>query len=266
MIWGLNIVLTLIPLSTNVYGTDDQRSGSTMCSLGGARKDSFIWRDVVFNGVGLVCILCMCFWIAEVAFLHRTGKIILDAAQLSILASMKYYPLGMMITWLPMLGWMIVKTSDVVSGKEEGMSMMIALAVCEVLLTQYGTVLGTVFFSQSHAARDVWTSLLCAQCRIRMNESESDEKDPTGDVDEGQWLPEVTRSVTFRSISVVWSQLNISAMFGCLLSRRKLTDQENEFEEGKTQSASAIPEVVPMQTSENVTKDAGEGHILFRKL
>lgn len=242
MIWGSNIVLTFVPLSTNVFGTDDERSGSTMCNFGGSHGgDSFFWRDAVFNGVGFVCVALMCFWIAEVALLHRQGEIDLDADQLNILTSMQYYPVGMMITWLPMLGWMIVKTNYIASNTREGMSMKISLAVCEVLATQYGTVLGTVFFSQSFVAREIWTSLMCPSERLQSTVTVSTDQGALSvrNVDEGQWLPEVV-DVT-PTVSIALSQTHFADMFRDTFASRTTAVRKGATSRGGSTADQSVP-------------------------
>ena len=43
--WGIPLVLSLLLLSTNLYGMDDYASGDIPCDLSGNYPSKFIWLD-----------------------------------------------------------------------------------------------------------------------------------------------------------------------------------------------------------------------------
>lgn len=185
--WGVSIFLTLLPLSTqNSYGLDDYGSGFGTCNLGGSNLEAaIVWNDITFVGLGIGVIFLMLSWRAEVGYLYRTNKITLGEGQLAIYNAMRFYPLGIVLTWLPVFVFGIVQSFIIEGGVvvKNQIAFLNAGAVFTVLSTQYGTILGVVFYSQSHVAREVWRSFLCPRAQDAAGPGTS----VPASLDESQW-------------------------------------------------------------------------------
>eukprot|EP01035_Chromulina_nebulosa_P036418 gene36418-49056_t len=97
--WGIPLILSLLPLSTNQYGMDDYASGDVACNLSGNVKTKFIWLDLCISAAAIGCLMLMAVWIVEIYLHFRKAEN--AAREMSFLQIMKLYPLALMVTWLP---------------------------------------------------------------------------------------------------------------------------------------------------------------------
>eukprot|EP01035_Chromulina_nebulosa_P062890 gene62890-86019_t len=89
--WGIPLILSLLPLSTNHYGTDDVSNGNLTCDIQGNVTTKFIWLDLSSSAAAIICLILMAIWSIEIYFHFRKAE---DAMrEMSFLNVMKLYPL-----------------------------------------------------------------------------------------------------------------------------------------------------------------------------
>ena len=64
--WGVPLLLSFLPLSTNRYGADDAQDGNIPCDLNGNPTTKYIWLDSCSTGVAFFCFLLMAAWTWEI--------------------------------------------------------------------------------------------------------------------------------------------------------------------------------------------------------
>lgn len=81
---------------------------------------------------------------------------------------MKYYPISMIFTWLPVLTTIY---TDVFIFKGSNKAWIILYGIAYILSTQYGTLMAVIFYSQSEKARKNWKEYFSLNTYNFFNES-----------------------------------------------------------------------------------------------
>ena len=153
--WGIPLVLSLLPLSTNPYGMDDFASGDVACNLSGNETTKFIWLDICSTAAAIVCFVLMAFWSVEIYLHFRQAE---DAPrEMRFLNIMKLYPLALLVIWLPRCVMRILITTTILPADSD--SRLLAASYFVILSTQYGTLTAIIYFSHSSASRMLWANL-----------------------------------------------------------------------------------------------------------
>ena len=153
--WGIPLVLSLLPLSTNPYGMDDYANGDLVCSVSGNVTTKFIWLDLCVSAAAIVCFILMAFWTVEIYLHFRKAE---DAArEMSFLNIMKLYPLALLVIWLPKCFLRFLVTAKLI--RTDTSSRLLAAICFLTLSTQYGTLAAIIYFSHSSASRMLWVNL-----------------------------------------------------------------------------------------------------------
>lgn len=226
--WGIALIVSLVPLSENDYGEDDDLSGRTVCLLKSSRKQrKFWWLFGVFYGVLISCILLMSGWMisAYLQIQRMRGMAFTDFNERAIFKATRWYPLGLIITWSLSIAvtFMLGIYQDI---------RIDYIQAGEIAQTQYGTFLALIFFSNSKIVRYRWKELLCPSKPLSASQddrqSSMDSLDPEGDkfsmndsVAEGPRLSDVAQMLTFgyKSNSTRSGQLNSRASQASRASR-----------------------------------------------
>ncbi len=153
--WGIPLVLSLLPLSTNPYGMDDYANGDVACDLSGTRTSKYIWLDLNVSFVAVVCIILMAIWIVEIHLHFRQAENV--ARELSFLKIIRLYPLALLVTWLPRSILRFLISATILSANSS--SRLVAEAYVGILSTQYGSLTAIIYFSHSPASRKLWVNL-----------------------------------------------------------------------------------------------------------
>ena len=159
--WILPLVVSLLPLSTNAYGRDDD-SGSNIygwCFIKGNGKTGPIWSLLTFNIFQFVCIILVGYYLFRITVRYGSMNIRTDYPEIyKIVISMALYPAGFFITWTPNLIFSIILNFGGASRSSE-MTNTIFNALC-ILATQSGTFLTVAFFWNCPEARRRWWAFL----------------------------------------------------------------------------------------------------------
>ena len=153
--WGIPLVLSLLPLSTNPYGMDDYANGDVACDLSGTRTSKYIWLDLIVSFVAVVCIILMAIWIVEIYLHFRQAENV--ARELSFLKIMRLYPLALLVTWLPKSILRFLISVTILSANSS--NRLVAEMYLGILSTQYGSLTAIIYFSHSPASRKLWVNL-----------------------------------------------------------------------------------------------------------
>lgn len=151
--WSVPLVTVLLPLSTNNFGQDDDLSGHAPCTYGGDSTTHNIWLSVTFFGLALMCFCLMTLWMFSVAWHFRKDGISAHKREYEIFKTTRLYPLGLFITWIPVIVFNYLRIS-----RTEG---NIYFEISIYLQTQYGTFLSMIFFYSSALVRKVWKNVFC---------------------------------------------------------------------------------------------------------
>ena len=153
--WVVPLVLSLLPLSTNQYGTDDYGNGNLTCDLWGNTTTKFIWLDLSSSGAALVCIILMAIWTFKI---YAHFRLATDSArEMSFLNIMRLYPLALLFTWLPRCLSFFLISVDILQLNAHSAYLA---GYFFILSTQYGTLTSLIYFTQSPASRMLWVNLL----------------------------------------------------------------------------------------------------------
>ena len=153
--WGIPLVLSLLPLSTNSYGTDDFASGNLTCDLWGNVTTKFIWLDICATGAAMLCFVLMANWSVEIYFHFHNAED--SVREMSFLDIMKLYPLALLVTWLPRCFMAVLVSATVLPVNS---SSVYVASFFFIVSTQYGTLTALIYFSNSTASRLLWMNLL----------------------------------------------------------------------------------------------------------
>ena len=153
--WGIPLILSLLPLSTNPYGMDDFSNGNLTCDLSGSASTKLIWLDLCSTAAALMCFILMAIWSVEIYLHFRQAE---DAArEMSFLSIMKLYPLALLITWLPRCLQALLVTVKLIPSNS---STVHSASYFFIISSQYGTLSALIYFSHSPASRLLWTNML----------------------------------------------------------------------------------------------------------
>mmetsp|Transcript_4004 Transcript_4004/g.6297 ORF Transcript_4004/g.6297 Transcript_4004/m.6297 type:complete len:325 (-) Transcript_4004:482-1456(-) len=155
--WSVGVLTSILPLSQNEMGEDDEESGDGVCIYRNtdSEETKFLWVLFLFYGVFFILLLAMTTWLVSV-FLGR-GQ--LDSREKMLYYTMGLYPIGLLICWfLPFLTTVRLAVGNYVTVDE--------FKTGELTTTLYGSVLAIIFFWNSKIARQHWVLLFlrCMPC------------------------------------------------------------------------------------------------------
>lgn len=156
IVWGLNLLLTLLPLSTNAYGQDDAVIDTT-CDFRGNKRFKDVWLVGGLFGRLILALAIMVFCMVSVAYHFSKISETIPRRNIALYRSMSLYPLGMVLVWTPALMAQLLMALGFYVPP-------LTFEAFEVLNTQYGTILTLIFFTRSHSYRDRWVRLFRRKC------------------------------------------------------------------------------------------------------
>ena len=153
--WGIPLITSLLPLTTNPYGQDDFIDGVVPCVLGGDRTTRLLWISTTDSGLSFMLVILMTIWLVQIhRYLLTVDSCDSTEKQKSLFASMKLYPLALFITWVPRFFESVVRGSEPLGG--DPVDSIIPAAI---LASQYGVIVAVIFFRESATARLLWYNL-----------------------------------------------------------------------------------------------------------
>ena len=154
--WSIPLITSLLPLTTNPYGQDDFENGFSPCSLGGDRTTRLLWISTTDSGLSFMLVILMTIWLVQIhRYLSTVDSYDSTEKQKSLFASMKLYPLALLITWAPRFAANVGVGIQSI-GKD---NYQIGIIPAAILASQYGVIVAIIFFTKSAAARLLWYNL-----------------------------------------------------------------------------------------------------------
>jgi hypothetical protein len=146
-----------LPLTTNPYGQDDFIDGTVPCVLGGDRLTRLLWISTTDSGLSFMLVILMTIWLVQIHRYLSSVDYSSDSTvkEKSLFASMKLYPLALLITWAPRSVASVGMGTQVV-GKD---NYQIGITPAAILASQYGVIVAIIFFSKSSGVRSLWYNL-----------------------------------------------------------------------------------------------------------
>ena len=151
-LWPISLLLATLPLSTNPYGQNNRLTNLSPCSLAGSSYSGDIWDFVFIGGLFIFLFVVMSLMMARVAWEHRKAGRVMAPAVRAIYNTTRLYPLGLFITWLP-------KTIELAISLNSVYLSLDFIAYCAISSTQYGTIVGFVFFYGNPPIRQQWYTI-----------------------------------------------------------------------------------------------------------
>jgi hypothetical protein len=156
--WSVGLISTLLPLSTNGYGRDNQDDGTSWCFINGNTHSGAIWAAVSFQVLLIVTSLMTLYFTFRIYWRYRFMNITKDYPEVHvILDTMILYPLGFFITWGPNLIFSLLINFEVINFDRRNQHIF---HIVTIIATQSGLVLAIIFFIKSKEARFRWALLL----------------------------------------------------------------------------------------------------------
>ena len=157
--WSVPLIASCLPLTTNSYGQDDYLNGYSPCVLGGNSLAKLLWISTTDSGLSFMLVILMATWVVQIHIhLSRAESCDSTEKEKTLFASMKLYPLALLITWVPRfaesVGMGIMGIHSV--GKY---GSQIGIIPAAILASQYGVIVCIIFFSKSASARSLWYNL-----------------------------------------------------------------------------------------------------------
>ena len=151
--WVVPLLCSLLPLSTNRYGRDDDDGDpSSWCYLAGNNTSSATWNIITFIVPLFMCILIMFFYSCRTLWLYYSLGLNRPDLYATVHALM-LYPLGMIVSWGPNLVFILYVIAN--PGPHSPHYILTA-DVVSILCTQNGTITALIFFYKSKEARLRW--------------------------------------------------------------------------------------------------------------
>lgn len=158
--WTVSLISTILPLTTNSYGRDDDVQLS-WCFLSGSARWAQVWFLVTFDSVLCCAVFLVVYFLFRIYWRYRSMNIKESYPEVyTILDSLMLYPPGFFITWGPNLLLALMINFEIIEDSE---SLELVFNTLSILATQSGTVLAIIFFWKCREARSRWATLLGIQ-------------------------------------------------------------------------------------------------------
>lgn len=154
IIWPWCLILALLPLTTNMYGMDDETNGSAPCNYSGNVSTSLFWIYGYFIDEIVLVIIFTIFVIFRVIMRLSTGGD-WSLPEIFLLRTAVAYPLALVVTWLPFVifAWVAL---DI---KRLQTTSNLFFFVGIIFSSQTGTALALIFYFTNYEARSKWAAL-----------------------------------------------------------------------------------------------------------
>eukprot|EP01035_Chromulina_nebulosa_P022875 gene22875-29629_t len=153
--WGIPLITSLLPLTTNPYGQDDFIDGTVPCVLGGDRITRLLWISTTDSGLSFMLVILMTIWLVQIhRYLSSVESSDSTVKEKALFASMKQYPLALFITWVPRFIESVVRGAEPLGGDPQ-----VAIIPTAILASQYGVIVAVIFFHESATARLLWYNM-----------------------------------------------------------------------------------------------------------
>jgi hypothetical protein len=196
--WLVPLVTTLLPLTTNGYGRNDDSDPIGWCYLKGNPVSLEAWFSISFALLMFCCVAVMMYYAFKTYSLyHSLGDNRRDLR--ATIEAISLYPVGMVICWVPNLILSLLINDPSISGST------IAIYcdnIFSILASQNGTMTALVFFMMSKESQFRWSQLL--RCRTNTKISTSIDSssgavpivmDPDEYFNDPAWLTEARSAV-----------------------------------------------------------------------
>jgi hypothetical protein len=150
--WIIPLMTTLLPLSEESYGTDDEQVGEGWCFLTNGKSHSettTIWTFLSFDLVLCLSLGWIMYYVTRISLKYSS---ITNPKVSSIVHTLYLYPLSMLLAWLPNLVYFTFIQPFCAQS-----SNLYANTVILILSTQNGTFTAAIFFLVSNEARSRWS-------------------------------------------------------------------------------------------------------------
>ena len=144
--WGVSLILTCIPLSTNGYGVDDGAQGYLPCNItdGTNALMEEKWTIATFFAPLIMCLFIMSFFSVRVWLWHR-AQAKQEARISATIRILSLYPISMFVFWVPNV---ILSLMQNFKYKLDTTGIIAGYALV-AWGGAYGIMLAIVFFTQS---------------------------------------------------------------------------------------------------------------------
>lgn len=156
--WSVSLISTVLPLSTNSYGRDDDGSNGWCFIKTGANIDiTLMWIFLTFYSILFISIVLMSVFTAKIYMKYTDATIRKEYPKIyRIVGAMQFYPVGMIVCWGPNFIVSLLLNFNILPHSQ---SVETAFNAVTLLATQYGTVLAVIFFVSSKDACKLWFNL-----------------------------------------------------------------------------------------------------------
>ena len=159
--WSITVMLELLPLSTNSYGSDDEVNEELMCYIKGPSYYASLWICICFTTPLVVCIffmICCCVRLSSYYSTSSSNSSNTPTDRIkSVVSVLKYYPIIMIVCWLP--NAVLCSTANLLVTNYSPFTLD-SINVTIGIGSLYGFFLTILFFSNSKEARERWYYLI----------------------------------------------------------------------------------------------------------
>jgi hypothetical protein len=178
VVWFCTALTTVLPLTTNEYGRDDDNQMGWCFLTGNNKTAASVWGLLTFNLVLLVVVLLISYFLFRIYWRYRTMNIKTTYPEVyTIIDLLILYPPGFLLTWGPNLIMSILLNFGAVPVDRTNSLIFQSVTI---LATQSGTLVAIIFFMKSKEARYRWYRLFkqLSRGRVKSNEvRDSDQSD-----------------------------------------------------------------------------------------
>lgn len=145
--WGLSILITLLPLSTNKFGGIEKLNGLAHCTLSGDTDARHTW-SMIYYSILLICVIILSYLTYLIQIFINSNEILMkNKSALMIAKTTLLYTMNMFICWIPLLLCSIIGlfNRDFIFNSYYYAFLQFSINVS----TQNGTILAIIFYKYS---------------------------------------------------------------------------------------------------------------------
>lgn len=174
IIWTCSLILTLLPFSDTVTYGNPKTLGESYCGITSTNNDHK--KDAVWLGITLLLpallniILCAVFC-TRISIFFMGLKIFVNPKIISMIKTLTFYPLALIITWLPVS---CVGFYNAVANSALSEFSLDFFRYTNAIGSLYGTLLSIIFYSSSPNVRSKWYKFLCCYKKSALSNINTD--------------------------------------------------------------------------------------------
>lgn len=168
---GIPLVLTLLMLTTNIYGVEPQDQGKEICTYSGNPYTGFVWHISSFYTLYLLCCALMLGFLLELRYLEHTGDSRVTSKTFQVAKqSLVWYPFAMFVSWIPRVIFILALGYHVSSPPRGPFPDAL-----RCLRNLSGAFIAAIFFWKCPEARGLWLRLLVPSTAVKTNQNQHEE-------------------------------------------------------------------------------------------